>query len=60
MNRSLGLLAAVLGALVATGCGGDGVGSEEDAHRAYVGLDTSIDKAIQLPLLVTVNAGGAA
>jgi hypothetical protein len=30
-----------------TGCGDD-VGSEEDARRAYIGLDTSVTKAMQL------------
>ncbi len=46
MNRLLSTLALVLGA-AAFGCG-DGVGSEEDAERAYQGLDASIDKAIDL------------
>jgi hypothetical protein len=31
----------------AAGCGG-GVGSEDDAQRVYLGLDASIDRAIQL------------
>ena len=31
-----------------TGCGSDGVESDEDAKRAYEGLDDSIDKAITL------------
>ena len=31
-----------------TGCGSDAVESEEDAKRAYEGLDDSIDKAITL------------
>jgi hypothetical protein len=34
--------------LAIAGCGGDGVGSEDDAARAYQGLDASIDKAIGL------------
>lgn len=44
MKRMFLILA---GALALAGCG-DGVGSDEDAERAYVGLDKSIDKAIQL------------
>jgi hypothetical protein len=35
------------GAMALAGCGDD-VGSEEDAERAYVGLDKSVDKAMQL------------
>lgn len=35
------------GALFLFGCGDD-VSSEEDAERAYVGMDKSVDKAIQL------------
>jgi hypothetical protein len=38
---------AVTSAIFAAGCGG-GVGSPEDAERAYQGLDASIDKAIDL------------
>jgi len=41
-------LALTLGALGLAGCGGGAVGSEEDARLAYMGLDKSIDKAIQL------------
>jgi hypothetical protein len=41
-------LVCALGALGVTGCSGDDVGSEEDAARAYQGLDASIDKAINL------------
>jgi hypothetical protein len=44
MKCSIFVLAAIV---LATGCG-DGVGSEEDAERAYLGLDRSIDKAMQL------------
>src|SRR5262245_49793741 len=44
MKRLLFILA---GALFLSGCGDD-VGSEEDAERAYLGMDKSIDKAIQL------------
>jgi hypothetical protein len=40
-------MAALFLASTAVGCGG-GVGSEDDAKRVYLGLDTSIDKAIQL------------
>ena len=45
-------IAAVVSALALTlaACGGDDVGSEEDAERAYRGLDPSIDKAIKLGL----------
>jgi hypothetical protein len=45
MNRTLVLLIA--GGLVLSGCSDD-LSSEEDAERAYVGLDRSVDKAIQL------------
>lgn len=45
MNRTLVLLIA--GGLVLGGCSDD-LSSEEDAERAYVGLDKSVDKAIQL------------
>lgn len=41
------LALALLSTLFAAGCG-EGVGSEEDAERAYQGLDASIDKAIDL------------
>ncbi|MFO0761775.1 MAG: hypothetical protein U0359_35355 [Byssovorax sp.] len=47
MKRA-GLIVLVCGALGALGCSGDNVGSEEDAKRAYQGLDASIDKAIDL------------
>jgi len=46
MNRFIFAIPVVLLAFVA-GCG-DGVGSEEDARSAYLGLDKSIDKTIQL------------
>jgi hypothetical protein len=35
-------------ALLALGCGNDSVKSEADARKAYLGLDASIDKAINL------------
>lgn len=38
---------ALVFAAFSAGCG-EGVGSEEDARRAYEGLDASIDKAIDL------------
>ena len=38
---------ATIAALALAGCG-DGVSSAEDAERAYRGLDSSIDQAIQL------------
>lgn len=41
-------LLAVIAAIALAGCGDGGVSSEEDAERAYKGLDTSIDQAIQL------------
>ena len=41
-------LLATITALALAGCGDDGVSSAEDAARAYNGLDTSIDQAIQL------------
>lgn len=44
MKRMFLILAGVL---ALAGCGDD-VGSDEDAARAYVGLDKSVDKAIQL------------
>jgi hypothetical protein len=34
--------------LLLAGCGGGGVNNDDDAKRAYEGLDASIDKAIQL------------
>jgi hypothetical protein len=34
--------------LLATGCGSNNVSSDDDARRAYLGLDGSIDKAIDL------------
>jgi len=45
---SLALMAAALVAFAAAGCGNGGVGSDEEAKRVYLGLDGSIDKAIQL------------
>lgn len=39
---------AAIAAIALAGCGDGGVSSEEDAERAYKGLDTSIDQAIQL------------
>ena len=36
--------------LVSVGCGSSGVSSDEDARRAYEGLDDSIDRAITLGL----------
>lgn len=42
---SLSFAALLLGL---AGCGDGGVGSDEEARRAYEGLDGSIDKAIQL------------
>ena len=45
LNRTLGLLLA--GGLLLSGCSDD-LASEEDAERAYLGLDRSVDKAIQL------------
>lgn len=47
MNYRLFALALSLASLGVGGCGG-GVGSSEDAERAYQGLDASIDKAIKL------------
>jgi hypothetical protein len=41
-------LLATITALALAGCGDDGVSSTEDAERAYKGLDSSIDQAIQL------------
>lgn len=41
------LALALVSTVFAAGCG-EGVGSEEDAERAYLGLDASIDKAIDL------------
>jgi hypothetical protein len=41
-------LLATIAALALAGCGDGGVSSAEDAERAYKGLDTSIDQAIQL------------
>lgn len=46
MKRSLFVSAFAL-ALGVLGCSDD-VGSEEDARRAYIGLDGSVDKAMQL------------
>ncbi|MRG91394.1 hypothetical protein [Polyangium spumosum] len=47
MNRRIFFLPLFALALGLAGCSDD-VGSEEDARRAYVGLDRSIDKAMQL------------
>ena len=48
-RNQLGItLLATITALALAGCGDDGVSSAEDAARAYNGLDTSIDQAIQL------------
>jgi hypothetical protein len=44
--RDATLLILVLAPIVA--CGGEGVRSDDDARRAYVGLDTHVDKAITL------------
>ena len=44
---SLGLAASALVSVLAVGCG-SGVASDEQARRAYVGLDVAIDKAINL------------
>ncbi|MFS8067725.1 MAG: hypothetical protein ACMG6S_15280 [Byssovorax sp.] len=41
-------LLATIAALALAGCGDGGVSSDEDAERAYKGLDSSIDQAIQL------------
>jgi hypothetical protein len=41
------LLSGALGSLGSAGCG-SGVNSDEQARRAYVGLDAAIDKAINL------------
>jgi len=42
------MISAVMGlAIGLAGCSDD-VGSEEDARRAYIGLDKSVDKAMQL------------
>lgn len=49
MHRSIVISALVLASFLA-GCGSDSVGSEEDAQKAYLGLDASIDKAIALGL----------
>lgn len=38
----------LLAALTIAGCGGPGVNSNADAKTAYLGLDASVDKAIQL------------
>lgn len=38
----------VIPALVAAGCSDDKVSSDEEARRAYLGLDLSVDKAIDL------------
>lgn len=41
------LLVGALSAVLSAGCGG-GVDSDEQARRAYIGLDAAIDKAINL------------
>lgn len=48
--RQVVLLLSLLLAWVATGCGNDdpGVSSDEEARRAYLGLDTSVEKALNL------------
>lgn len=47
MNRRIFFLPLFALTLGLAGCSDD-VGSEEDARRAYIGLDRSIDKAMQL------------
>ena len=44
---SIALAASALASVLASGCG-SGVSSDEQARRAYVGLDVAIDKAINL------------
>lgn len=39
-----------LASLLAAGCGDDGVDSDEEARRAYLGLDASISKSLALGL----------
>lgn len=60
MNRRLFFLCAAASAII--GCG-KGVSSDEQARLAYLGLDASIDKAIQLGFDGyndnAVNGGGA-
>src|SRR5687768_10376015 len=48
MRKLITFCALSLLTLQSVACGGDDVGSDEDAERAYGGLDASIDKAIQL------------
>jgi hypothetical protein len=47
MRNSICLLAASLSAALAA-CGSNNVSSNDDARRAYLGLDGSIDKALDL------------
>jgi hypothetical protein len=47
-RHTLFIALTTLLACTAVACGGDDVGSDEDAERAYKGLDASIDKAIKL------------
>jgi hypothetical protein len=42
------IISLVLLAVIATGCDGDDIDSDEEARRAYLGLDESIAKAITL------------
>ncbi len=46
LRHALLPFAALLG--VTAGCGSDGVDSDEEARRAYLGLDNSIEKALNL------------
>jgi hypothetical protein len=43
-----GVRALVVAAAIAVGCGSNDVDSRDDARRAYLGLDGSIDRAIDL------------
>jgi len=42
------IICLFLTALLGAACGGDGIDSDEEARRGYLGLDTSIEKSLTL------------
>lgn len=50
MKRTIVTIFVVVGVLSLLGCDGDDIDSEAEARRAYLGLDLSIDRGINLGL----------